>query len=116
MSTVSINDLRVSAIIGTLPHERVQRQQIIIDLSFEYDALQAAVSDDLSFSVDYSAVEKSIVELTENSCFQLVEALAYAICKKVSAFDGVTSCRVRISKPAASAYGAMISFVWEMEV
>ena len=110
MSTININNLQASAVIGTLAHEKIYRQQLIIDVAFDYDAAQAALTDDLFASVDYSAVEKNIVELVEKSRFSLLEALARQIGLTVLAFDRVTRCRVKITKPAASACGAMISF------
>jgi len=113
MGKVKISSLRVNTIIGTLPEERLHRQQLIADLEFEYDAQAAASDDDLNLSVDYSAVEKQVVFLMENSSFALLEALAYAVGREVLTFPQVVRVRVTLTKPAASAYGAMISFTDE---
>ena len=113
MGKVKINLLHFNAVIGTLPEERIRRQQLIVDLEFDYDAQAAASSDDLNLSVDYSAVEKRVAQLVENSSFALLEALAGAIGREILSFPQVTRTQVTITKPAASAFGGMISFTDE---
>ena len=113
MAAVTVKELKINAVIGTLPHERVNRQQIIVDVSFEYDAVKAAETDDLSCSVDYSAVEKAIVDTVEKSSFYLLEALARQIALTVLSFAGVSKVEITIHKPAASAFGALISYTEE---
>lgn len=110
MGTIRISNLQLNAVIGTLEHERIHRQRLILTVEFDYDSITAACTDDLFTSVDYSAVERSVVECVENSNFFLVEALARAAAQKVLAFAGVTAVRITIDKPAASAFGAMISY------
>lgn len=113
MSTIKISDLTVSAVIGTLEHEKIYRQKLLLDVEFDYDATSAAVTDDLFASVDYSAVERAVVKCVAESRFSLLEALARAIGKTVLAFDKVTRCKVVIGKPAASAFGALITYTAE---
>ena len=113
MGKVAINCLQIKCIIGTLEHERVTPQKVILDLEFEYDASLASATDDLTGSVDYSAVERAVVSLVSNSSFFLLEKLAGAVAEKVLEFDGVTRVKVSITKPGASAYGAVISFTDE---
>lgn len=113
MALISINDLCVNTIIGTLDDERLHRQKLIISLEFEYDAAAAAANDDLYASVDYSAVEKAVVCCVEKSSFFLLEALAAAIAGEVLTFSPVQRVKVAISKPKASAFGALITYTEE---
>lgn len=110
MGTIKISNLQLNAVIGTLEHERTHRQKLILTVEFDYDSARAAENDDLFASVDYSAVEREVALLVENSSFFLVEALAKAAAEKVLAFAGVSQVRITIDKPAASALGAMISY------
>lgn len=110
MGQVCIRDLQVNAIIGTLEHERIRKQKLVISVTFDYDARQAAQNDDLYASVDYSAVERSIVSETEKSSFRLLEALAARLGQTVLAFPAVTRAEIRITKPQASAFGALITY------
>ncbi len=113
MGTIKINNLQVNALIGTLAHEKIHRQNLQIDLEFDYDSNEAAANDDLLASVDYSAVEKAVVKCVSESCFALLETLALAIGRSVLAFEKVERCKVVISKPAASSFGALISYTAE---
>ena len=113
MGKVSVENLQVSAIIGTLEHEKIHRQGLRLDVEFEYDSTRAAADDDLFASVDYSAVERTIVETVENSRRSLLEALAADIGRCVLDFNGVKYVKVTIAKPAASAFGALISYCEE---
>lgn len=110
MALISINDLCVNAIIGTLDDERIHRQKLIISVKFEYDANDAAKNDDLFASVDYSAVEKAVVQCVEKSSFFLLEALTAAIAREVLAFPRVLNTEISIAKPKASSFGALITY------
>lgn len=109
MGKIFLNRLRANAIIGTLPDERVHRQSITLDIEISTDMRPAAQSDDLYRAVDYSAVEKEVITLVENSSFQLLEALIMAVGSKVSSIGGVKECKVRIDKPQASFYGDSVT-------
>ena len=110
MGRVCIDSLKLETIIGTLPEERLHRQQLDISLEFDYDSTAAAANDDLTLSVDYSAVERQVVSLVTGSEFLLLEALAQAVADEVLTFSGVSRVKVTIAKPGASAFGAMISY------
>ena len=64
-------------------------------------------------SVDYSAVERCIVETASASSFKLLEALALFLGNKILDDFAVSRIKITISKPAASAYGALISYTGE---
>ena len=79
MDTLRIEQIAVNALIGTLPHERQRRQNLLIDVEIGLNLQEAARLDDLSLSVDYSEIERRTVEIAENSSFRLLEALAGAV-------------------------------------
>lgn len=109
MDTVKLHNIRCNAIIGTLPHERSRRQALVIDVTFCADLKPAGKSDDLMQAVDYSAVEKEVVELVSNSSFQLIEALSHAIGQTIVRKYPVEMCEVTVFKPGASKYGSGVS-------
>ncbi len=110
MEKIFIGNLQTRTIIGTLPQERNFRQEVVFDLELCCNGKVAEISDDLNDAVDYSAVEKMVVEIAEQNSFFLLESLAGAVGRSIVAFPGVISCRVRVSKPAASSFGALISY------
>ena len=111
MAKVTIADLRVRALIGTRPEERLRRQQLVLEVGFEFDASAAAEGDDLTASVDYAAVERLIVTTAEESDCRLLEAFARRIGMAVLEFaTAVSRVEVAVTKPAASAFGAEITY------
>ena len=111
MAKITISNLRGNAIIGTLPHERIRRQELILTVEFDYDARAAASGDDLMASVDYSAVEKCVMQCVEKSSFFLLEALAAEIAGEVlNCFAAIERFSITIAKPGASSCGELISY------
>ena len=102
MDRIFIRDLNLAAIIGTLPHERKFRQNITLNIELCYDMSEPCRSDNLFDAVDYSAVERDIIEKVENSSFQLLEALAQSIADLCLSYTPVRKVKVRIDKPAAA--------------
>ncbi len=113
MDSVYIRNLNVSALIGTLPKERRFRQNLILNIVFRYDASKAAETDDLFCAVDYSKMERDIIQTVETSSFFLMEALANRIVNVCLADARVEYVKVTIDKPAAAMRASSIAF--EME-
>ena len=109
MDKILISDLECDCIIGTLPHEREEKQKIFLDLTIFCDMKKAGKSDDLMDAIDYSSVESILKESAESSSFFLLEALGEFLAEKVLAFPGVKKVKLRIRKPAAARYAAMIA-------
>ena len=101
MDKIIIRDLRVNALIGTLPHEQLRRQGLILTLELELDLHPAGAADDLTLSVDYSEIERRVAELAGDSHFQLLEALGAAVEKLLLEYPAVVAGSVRIAKPRA---------------
>ena len=53
---IELRGLRLSAIVGVLPHEREQAQPLELDLDIVVDLATAGASDDLADTVDYGAL------------------------------------------------------------
>jgi len=106
MDRIYLHKIRVNALVGELPHERIRRQALLIDLKIELDLHPAAESDDLTRSVDYAEIERRAVEIAENSSFHLQEALAGAIGKMIMSYEPVCGCCVTLTKPAGSSAGS----------
>ena len=105
MDTLRIEQIAVNALIGTLPHEQLHRQQLLIDVEIGLDLKEAARLDDLGASVDYSEIERRTVEIAENSSFLLLEALAGAVGNMLLSYAPVQRAKVGIFKAAGSAAG-----------
>lgn len=113
MDRILIENITVNAIIGTLPHERIRRQMLVIDIEISLDLKAAAESDDLFKSVDYSEIERRTVEIAETSSFQLLEALGGALGKMLLSYDLVRQAKVSLFKAAGSAAGKGVRVIME---
>jgi FolB domain-containing protein len=98
---IIISDLLVRTIIGVNDHERINRQDVVINCSLSVDLSASGKSDRLEDSVDYRALNKKIVAMAEHSKFFLVEALAQAIADICLEDPAVQEARVRVEKPGA---------------
>ncbi len=101
LDRIHIRDLRARCVVGTNPDERINKQDVVINITLYADLRKAGVSDDLADTVDYKAVKKKILALVESSTFLLIERLAEAIAEVCLAQAGVRRARVLVEKPAA---------------
>lgn len=79
MDIIFLQDLRIKTIIGIYDWERATRQTISLDLEMATDIRKAAASDSIEDTLNYKAVAKRLIQLVEESDFQLVETLAERI-------------------------------------
>lgn len=103
MDRIFIEGLRIEAIIGVHPHERVHPQTLMLDLSLDTDISRAAATDNLEAALDYAAVAAQLTAWTQAGQFQLLEALAVHLADRLHAEWGVRGVDLRIRKPAALA-------------
>lgn len=109
MDRIIISGLEICTIIGTLPHERISKQRVILEVSIYGDFRKAAQSDHWHDTFDYSEIEQTIVRCVAESSFQLLEALSEHVANAVLAFDKVERVKVNIAKPGAPKYARGIS-------
>lgn len=81
-----------------LPHERERAQPFEVELSIEADLSEAGASDDLSRTVDYGGVVRSVASIVEERSFLLLEALAQAIASVVLSNERVRAVTVTVRK------------------
>lgn len=109
---ILIRDLLVRGILGVLPEERTQKQDILINVMMSYDLLQAATTGSLSYSIDYAAVVRRIVQRVEEGEDYLAETLAHDLARLILTEFGPARVRIRVEKlsaiPAARAVGVEI--------
>ena len=109
MATIRISNLRLRAIIGINEWERTTKQDVVINITLEFDADRAAQSDDIRDTVDYKALTKKVIQAVEESHFNLLEALTYTILKLAMGNPKVASAHVRVDKPQALRFADSVS-------
>ncbi|KAK6531643.1 trifunctional dihydropteroate synthetase [Orbilia ellipsospora] len=104
---VLIRNLRVATIIGVNDCERLERQQVIVNLVLYKPPVSAKFSNSVD-SVekpiyDFKKISDTVVEHVEASSYQTIEALVTGISKVLCVDCGVDSATVRAEKPSALA-------------
>lgn len=104
MGVLNVDDLRIRCIVGVYTHERKVEQDLFVDVRLEFDFSEAARTDQISHSLDYTRLAAILEEWMQREKFQLIETLAERACVLITdAFPEVRHCRVTIKKPAALA-------------
>jgi len=98
MATINLEKMHLSAIIGTNEHERTRRQNILLNIEFDYDSSRAQKSDNLHDAVDYFAMAEAIRNAVTESSYYLLERLADHLNAIILSYRGVTRARVAITK------------------
>lgn len=101
MDRILINDLTARCIIGINDDERREKQDVVINLAIYADLKKACTTDIFEDTVDYRAMKKKILAMTEESSYFLVEALAEKIAGICLDHQRVKKVRVRVDKPSA---------------
>ncbi|MDK2069907.1 dihydroneopterin aldolase [Aliarcobacter butzleri] len=89
---IDIENLTFKCIIGILDFERVKKQKVIINLSFEYD-----FSNDKF--IDYSEVADLLKKTMKKEKFQLIEDAVLYLTKLLNQTYEIKNLKLKISKP-----------------
>ncbi|MGB9673022.1 MAG: dihydroneopterin aldolase [Anaerolineales bacterium] len=101
MDKIFIKDLVARGIIGVNRWERAVPQEIIISITMFVDITDAALTDKVEDTINYSDIAKRAMELAENQKRLTVESLANDIAMMCLEDQRVNKVIVRIEKPGA---------------
>lgn len=101
MDKIIIRDLLLRGIIGINPDERVNMQDILINIVLYADISHAAASDSIEDAVNYKSITKRVIKHVEASSDQLVEKLVTDIARIILTEFPVERVQVRVEKPGA---------------
>ena len=109
MLTIRITNLRLRTYIGFNEEELDKRQDVVINVRFDYEAGKAADSDDVEYAVNYKTVTKQIIALVEANKFMLLEKLNAEILDLVMENDLIQYAEVQVDKPHALRFADSVS-------
>lgn len=106
---VFLEGLRFFAYHGVHPEEKARGQRFTVDVRMWADLRPAGESDDLTLTVNYSAVHKAVRAIVEGPPRDLIEAVAEDIAAAVLAgFPPVARVEVTVRKPEVGLKGAFL--------
>lgn len=109
LERIHIRDLTTRCIVGINPDERVNKQEVIINITMEADLSRACASDNIEDTVDYKRVKQSVLKLVENSEYLLIERLADAIARTCLQEKQVQTVHVSLDKPGALRFARSVA-------
>jgi dihydroneopterin aldolase len=98
MDTILIRDLEVQFQVGVSDAERAQPQRLLLSLELEKDFTAAVAGDDLSHTIDYSALSRRLLRFGDGRRWKLIETLASEIAKLALDEFGAERVTVEVKK------------------
>lgn len=98
MDKIFLNDLKIDTIIGIYDWERDTLQTLRFDLEIDWDIRKAAVSDDITDTLDYGAVANVMVEFVSASRYLLIETLAEAVAQLLLKKFAILKLKLTLTK------------------
>lgn len=102
MDKIYIKGLELFAYHGVNPEEKRDGQTFLLDVTLSADLTAARQSDDLSDTVNYAAVRKTIQRAFTAQSYDLIERAAQVVCEAVlREHPRVESITLLLKKPDA---------------
>jgi dihydroneopterin aldolase/D-erythro-7,8-dihydroneopterin triphosphate epimerase len=109
LDRITIRDLLVRGIVGIYPDERVNKQNILLNVTLWADTRPAAASEDIADTVNYATIAQALIDYVEQSEPLLVEKLAAELVKICFAADEkVQAVELTVEKPDALSYAEAV--------
>jgi D-erythro-7,8-dihydroneopterin triphosphate epimerase len=109
MALIRIKNLLVPAIIGFNPEERLNRQDVLINLEIEVEVSEAVVTDKEDSIYNYKVITKKVIAFVSESKYNLLEKLTYEVLQLVMQDERVKRAKVEIDKPRALRFSESVS-------
>jgi dihydroneopterin aldolase/2-amino-4-hydroxy-6-hydroxymethyldihydropteridine diphosphokinase len=102
MDCIRVVDLAVSACHGVLDEEKHNEQVFLVSLDLYLDISESAEKDDLSLSVSYADICKTVKEHMTSRVCNLIETVAEGIAKEILIkYEKIRRVKVILKKPSA---------------
>jgi dihydroneopterin aldolase len=103
--TIGFNQHKIQCIIGVLPFERQDKQEILVDLKVVADFSRCAKTDSLDDTINYVAMAELCTRLAQSNHYQLLETFACEVLQKLFDQFPIQWAWIRIQKMAALSSG-----------
>lgn len=108
-SRIRIKQLRLRTFVGFNQEEQEKRQDVVVNITVDYDALRAAQSDRPEHALNYRTITKQVIDLVEGNRFLLLEKLVHDILAQVLEHEAVMRAEVEVDKPHALRFSDSVS-------
>lgn len=109
MARIRVKDLRLRTFIGINEDEIVNKQDVLINLTVLYPALEAVRDNDIVHALNYRTITKAVIQHVEGNRFALLERLTQEILDLVMQNTAVRYAEVEVDKPHALRFAESVS-------
>ena len=109
MARIRVKDLRLRTYIGIKEEEINNKQDVLINLTILYPAINAVQVNDIEHALNYRTITKAIIAHVEGNRFALLERLTQEILDLVMAHQAVRYAEVEVDKPHALRFAESVS-------
>lgn len=113
LSRIHVKDLRLRTFIGFNEEEQRKRQDVVINIRIDYDALSAARGDQVDEALNYKIITKEVIAHVEDNRFLLLEAMVNDLVEIVMAHPAAHRVQVEVDKPHALRFSDSVSLTME---
>jgi len=94
-----LKNIEVEASIGVYEQEKLGPQRLVLNVRYDFESLEAALSDNLNDTVDYAQIETLLHEFCAVKHYELLETLHRELSAQLNQkFPLVTNLVVSIEK------------------
>ncbi len=109
MALIRVKDLKLRTYIGFADHELEKKQDVIINLTFRYDARACEQTDNADDALNYRSITKRVIAHVEDNRFFLLEKLTREILEIIAGYPEVQEATVEVDKPHALRFAESVS-------
>ena len=109
MARIRVKDLRLRTYIGIKEEEINNKQDVLINLTILYPAVDAVEVNDIEHALNYRTITKAIIAHVEGNRFALLERLTQEILNLVMTHQALRYAEVEVDKPHALRFAESVS-------
>ena len=109
MARIRVKDLRLRTYIGIKEEEINNKQDVLINLTILYPAVDAVEVNDIEHALNYRTITKAIIAHVEGNRFALLERLTQEILDLVMTHQAVRYAEVEVDKLHALRFAESVS-------
>jgi len=109
LARIRVKDLRLRTYIGINEDEILNKQDVLINLTVLYKAIDAVRDNDIDTALNYRTLTKAVIAHVESNRFSLLERMTQEILDLVMNRPSVEYAEVEVDKPHALRFAESVS-------
>ncbi|HBM10851.1 MULTISPECIES: dihydroneopterin triphosphate 2'-epimerase [Pseudomonadaceae] len=109
LARIRVKDLRLRTYIGINEDEILNKQDVLINLTVLYKAVDAVRDNDIDTALNYRTLTKAVIAHVESNRFSLLERMTQEILDLVMSRPSVEYAEVEVDKPHALRFAESVS-------